>query len=114
MEMDSLQAPLISNRDPDDHDEVFDDGIVEHGAPAAVGAGKASPGMFMWLLTCSAGISGLLFGCMSLFYVWCFQTSYASTRDLHATRYKSGNGCTNLAFPTVQTTRASYQPPSSR
>lgn len=70
MEMDSLQAPLISNRNPEDHDAglLEDDAYnsptnldAQHG----LGEDKASPGLFMWLLTLSAGISGLLFGCMS-------------------------------------------------
>lgn len=72
MEMDSLQAPLISNRDPEDRDDVLDDDGVESGAftPAGSGSGaspadQSSPGLFMWLLTFSAGISGLLFGCTS-------------------------------------------------
>ncbi|ROW06461.1 hypothetical protein VMCG_04389 [Cytospora schulzeri] len=58
--MDSLQTPLISNRDPDD----LDDELQDAGEPVvpyeAVDA--SSPGLFMWLLTFSAGISGLLFG----------------------------------------------------
>lgn len=72
MEMDSLQAPLISNRDPDDRDDVLDD-AVRASSPAGSGSGPgsgpaahSSPGLFMWLLTFSAGISGLLFGCMHL------------------------------------------------
>lgn len=72
MEMDSLQAPLISNRDPEDRDDVLDDDGVESGAfpPTGSGSGaspadQSSPGLFMWLLTFSAGISGLLFGCAS-------------------------------------------------
>lgn len=69
MEMDNLQAPLISNRDPEDGEDGLDDG-PEPGASAPAGtgsghglAGRSSPGLFMWLLTFSAGISGLLFGC---------------------------------------------------
>lgn len=56
------QAPLISNRDHgDDYEEGLDDAV---GPAALLDAGKASsPGLFMWLLTFSAGIGGLLFGC---------------------------------------------------
>lgn len=66
--MDNLQAPLISNRDPDELEDDLDD-AVESGASVPAGSGhadKSSPGLFMWLLTISAGISGLLFGCTSL------------------------------------------------
>lgn len=68
MEMDSLQAPLISNRDPEDHDVgLLEDDAYDSPSNVQRGLGdvKASPGAFMWLLTLSAGISGLLFGCMS-------------------------------------------------
>lgn len=76
MEMDNLQAPLISNRDPEDRDDVLDDAIetgVSSPAGSVSGSGSghalvnsSSPGLFMWLLTFSAGISGLLFGCTDL------------------------------------------------
>lgn len=65
MEMDNLQEPLISNRDPDDSEDVLDDAQVLD-ATSSAGSRHAegtSPGLFMWLLTFSAGISGLLFGC---------------------------------------------------
>ena len=61
MEMDNLQAPLISNRDPEDRDDELQDAADPPAANEAVEA--SSPGLFMWLLTFSAGISGLLFGC---------------------------------------------------
>lgn len=56
------QAPLISNRDrEEDYEDGLDDAL---GQAASLEAGKASsPGLFMWLLTFSAGIGGLLFGC---------------------------------------------------
>lgn len=57
------QAPLISNRD---HGDDYEDGLdhVTIGPAASPAAGKArTPGLFMWLLTFSAGIGGLLFGC---------------------------------------------------
>lgn len=55
------QAPLISNRD---HEEDYEDGLDDAvGRASSLEAGKASsPGLFMWLLTFSAGIGGLLFG----------------------------------------------------
>ncbi|KAJ0124978.1 hypothetical protein J7T55_006321 [Diaporthe amygdali] len=55
------QAPLISNRDrEEDYEDGLDDAV---GQAASLEAGKASsPGLFMWLLTFSAGIGGLLFG----------------------------------------------------
>lgn len=71
--MDNLQAPLLYNRrlsdgndsndSRDSHDHVADrlHNVVQdedHSRPC-----RASPGIFMYLLTCSAGISGLLFGC---------------------------------------------------
>lgn len=60
MKMDSLQAPLIANRDPNDDDADLENHTVPNGPGA-----ETSPGLFMWLLTLSAGISGLLFGCRS-------------------------------------------------
>lgn len=68
MEMDSLQAPLISNRDSEHAGRYLEDDDVDSGIPNELGSGSSddgsSPGLFMWLLTLSAGISGLLFGCM--------------------------------------------------
>lgn len=56
------QAPLISNRDHgDDYDDGLDNVAIEPAASPAVGK-ATSPGLFMWLLTFSAGIGGLLFG----------------------------------------------------
>ncbi|KAI1456174.1 general substrate transporter, partial [Annulohypoxylon moriforme] len=56
----SAEAPLISHRD----DELDDESPSEFGDHEDVSpewpAGR--PGLFMWLLTLSAGISGLLFG----------------------------------------------------
>lgn len=56
------QAPLISNQDHEgDYEDGLDDAV---GRAASLDAGKATtPGLFMWLLTFSAGIGGLLFGC---------------------------------------------------
>lgn len=63
--MDSLQAPLISNRDPEEDIDASleDDGRFDHGALTNEAGKETSLGLFMWLLTLSAGISGLLFGC---------------------------------------------------
>lgn len=69
MEMDSLQAPLLSSRDSEDQNDGRLEDDVGSGSTSVLGGGsgdEASPGLFMWLLTLSAGISGLLFGCMSL------------------------------------------------
>lgn len=59
------QAPLISNQD---HGDDYEDGLDDAVGPAALlDASKASsPSLFMWLLTFSAGIGGLLFGCTTL------------------------------------------------
>ncbi|KAI0900992.1 general substrate transporter, partial [Annulohypoxylon nitens] len=56
----SAEAPLISHRDDelddDSHSEIEDNEHVSAEWPAG------RPGLFIWLLTLSAGISGLLFG----------------------------------------------------
>ncbi|KAI4870635.1 general substrate transporter [Hypoxylon rubiginosum] len=56
----SVEAPLISHRE----DRLDDDSYSDHSDADDVGvewpAGR--PGLFIWLLTLSAGISGLLFG----------------------------------------------------
>ncbi|EOO00090.1 putative myo-inositol transporter 1 protein [Phaeoacremonium minimum UCRPA7] len=58
--MASLEAPLISNRDQaEDDDDALQDDTPE---PIPAGTREAAPGVFVWLLTLSAGISGLLFG----------------------------------------------------
>ncbi|KAI0407899.1 putative MFS myo-inositol transporter [Xylaria palmicola] len=60
------EAPLLSRRDDDDNDDFdFDETPLDgHDAPIADGNKRhAAPlGYFVWLLTLSAGISGLLFG----------------------------------------------------
>lgn len=76
--MDNLQEPLISNRDTDDGDDVNDSSMTITGGSRT--GDKSSPGLFMWLLTFSAGISGLLFGCTALSYP--FQT-YHTRRYVH-------------------------------
>lgn len=69
------QAPLISNRDHgDDYDDGLDNVAIEPAASPAVGK-ATSPGLFMWLLTFSAGIGGLLFGCTNNCRSYCATSS---------------------------------------
>jgi hypothetical protein len=59
--MSGAEEPLIANPDrSDDLDHDDDRGETESQNKQADGA---SPGLFIWLLAFSAGISGLLFGC---------------------------------------------------
>jgi len=65
--MSDAQEPLIANPEAEAGNDSFADDGDTHSA-----LGKQSddspPGLFIWLLAFSAGISGLLFGCeMSLF-----------------------------------------------
>ena len=61
---DNPEEPLIANvqsTEGDQHDGSHD---VEHAHESRGGKQHISPpGLFIWLLTFSAGISGLLFGC---------------------------------------------------
>jgi MFS transporter, SP family, solute carrier family 2 (myo-inositol transporter), member 13 len=65
---DQAEEPLIGNgegsyRNPDGEEgQEFDTPID----PTLLQDNLQSPGLFVWLLTFSAGISGLLFGCKSL------------------------------------------------
>jgi hypothetical protein len=61
--MDSPQAPLISdtNREDDGHDEA-DHGLLQE-ADDVVKPTAPEPGLFVLLLTVAAGLGGLLFGC---------------------------------------------------
>lgn len=64
--MSSAQEPLIANPDAgDDHDRdgYADADDDEESATLQKQADESAPGLFIWLLACSAGISGLLFGC---------------------------------------------------
>ncbi|EPE07395.1 myo-inositol transporter 1 [Ophiostoma piceae UAMH 11346] len=61
------QQPLLTGADADDdalrHPDDFaadDDDLPKH--PQATSSTSSSPGWFVWLLTLSAGLSGLLFG----------------------------------------------------
>lgn len=61
--MDSQEAPLIS--DDQRHNELqydADDANADT-EPAGFDKPESKPGLFVLLLTFSAGISGLLFGC---------------------------------------------------
>lgn len=64
--MDSSQAPLISNNRHDDDApyDAVDDEPGSRASPAKATDGH--PGLFVLILTFAAGISGLLFGCESL------------------------------------------------
>ncbi|KAI1344021.1 putative MFS myo-inositol transporter [Xylariaceae sp. FL0016] len=58
----SAEAPLISHQEDDFDDELLQDDPAAAPAPDTHrAAGRL--GVFVWLLTLSAGISGLLFGC---------------------------------------------------
>jgi len=71
MNTSSQQEPLLvsSHSDFSSHEQIDDEDInintIEdddvRSAPGKLG--DESPGLFIWLLTFSAGISGLLFGC---------------------------------------------------
>lgn len=54
------EAPLISHRDDGSDDDLHSE-LSDEDASTEWPTG--SPGLFTWLLTLSAGISGLLFGC---------------------------------------------------
>lgn len=58
---DSAEQPLMAHRDEeeDEHEDV-DLSDVD----LLLEKNLRNPGLFVWLLTFSAGISGLLFGCM--------------------------------------------------
>lgn len=67
------EAPLLARQADDDDFDDFDDfdetPLDEPNAPPAESNGKQAGGLgyFVWLLTLSAGISGLLFGCTHSF-----------------------------------------------
>ena len=62
--MSSAEEPLIANDDASDNHEhngyASDD---DESAPQQKDGDDSAPGLFIWLLAFSAGISGLLFGC---------------------------------------------------
>lgn len=55
---DRAQEPLIGGDDHGYEDAALAESTDEHEDPSS------TPSLFVWLLTLSAGISGLLFGCM--------------------------------------------------
>ncbi len=62
------ERPLLQRDDDEDeiwsHEEAPDEDIsVPKAAADQEGGMAAAPGVFVWLLTLSAGLSGLLFGC---------------------------------------------------
>jgi SP family myo-inositol transporter-like MFS transporter 13 len=64
---DQAEEPLIGNRDGDYRSAGEEDGPdLDHSTdPNLLQEDLPTPGLFVWLLTFSAGISGLLFGCKS-------------------------------------------------
>lgn len=63
----SLETPLIANVD-DGGDELqhYDANEEDGGEPDTRKPADDKPGLFVWLLTFAAGISGLLFGCTTV------------------------------------------------
>lgn len=59
--MDNPEAPLISQEQR--HGELQYDADDADNEPSSFDKPEAKPGLFVLLLTFSAGISGLLFGC---------------------------------------------------
>ncbi|KAI1422104.1 putative MFS myo-inositol transporter [Xylaria sp. FL1777] len=60
----SAGAPLLARQSDDEPDDFDDDIVLEHNEPTSDSGKKQASriGYFVWLLTLSAGISGLLFG----------------------------------------------------
>lgn len=72
--MDSSQAPLIA--DSRDEEELEYD--VAEESPAEPGkSGSERPTVFVLALTFAACISGLLFGCRLLMYLFCMVNCFA-------------------------------------
>lgn len=62
--MDSSQAPLIAGHSDEEEELEYD---ASQGSTVEAGkTGSGMPSTFVLTLTFAAGISGLLFGCMSL------------------------------------------------
>lgn len=61
---DQAEEPLISNGEGSYHNPDFEEG-QDPNDPTLFQDNLQSPGLLVWLLTFSAGISGLLFGCRS-------------------------------------------------
>lgn len=58
---DAAEAPLIANRDAENPDDVHDVDLED--VDILLEKNLRHPGLYVWLLTFAAGISGLLFGC---------------------------------------------------
>lgn len=58
---DEADAPLMSHQEDDREDDIRSQSADAEGVDTEWPTGR--PGLFIWLLTLSAGISGLLFGC---------------------------------------------------
>ena len=59
---DTADQPLMGQQ-PDDDDRHSSDEIDSPSVSRLLEKNLGQPGLFVWLLTLSAGISGLLFGC---------------------------------------------------
>lgn len=59
---DAVEAPLIANRDGAADD--FEEDVDLEDVNILLERNLKHPGLYVWLLTFAAGISGLLFGCM--------------------------------------------------
>jgi SP family myo-inositol transporter-like MFS transporter 13 len=57
----SAEQPLMQREEDDDNDTISE--IDLNNVEGLLEKNLRSPGLFVWLLTFSAGISGLLFGC---------------------------------------------------
>jgi len=66
---DQAEEPLIGNGDGSyrNPEEEEGQGFDSPNDSTLLQDNLQSPGLFVWLLTFSAGISGLLFGCTSLY-----------------------------------------------
>jgi SP family myo-inositol transporter-like MFS transporter 13 len=61
---DQGEEPLIGNTD-EDYRNTGEDDVDRPAHSNLLQDNLRTPGLFVWLLTFSAGISGLLFGCQS-------------------------------------------------
>lgn len=64
---DAAQEPLMQHEPTDEQHESEDVDFAD--VSLLLEKNLVNPGLFVWLLTFSAGISGLLFGCMLTIYV---------------------------------------------
>lgn len=61
----SAEEPLMRPEEHDDPDDVGND-VDLNDVSLLLEKNLRKPGLFVWLLTFSAGISGLIFGCKSI------------------------------------------------